>query len=105
MDSKKEIYEIEFTEDCRDEIKEIYKYISEDLVEREAAKRLMKKMKKAVMDLAEAPRIYTEIEKKDRRKRDFRRIVINNYVILYTIDEEKKTVYISHMYYGKRNYL
>ena len=53
MDSKKEIYEIEFTEDCRDEIKEIYKYISEDLVEREAAKRLMKKMKKAVMDLAE----------------------------------------------------
>ena len=105
MDSKKEIYEIEFTEDCRDEIKEIYKYISEDLVEREAAKRLMKKMKKAVMDLAEAPRIYTKIEKKDRRKRDFRRIVINNYVILYTIDEEKKTVYISHMYYGRRNYL
>ena len=72
MDSKKEIYEIEFTEDCRDEIKEIYKYISEDLVEREAAKRLMKKMKKAVMDLAEAPRIYTEIEKKDKRKIDFR---------------------------------
>lgn len=28
MDSKKEIYEIEFTEDCRDEIREVYKYIS-----------------------------------------------------------------------------
>ena len=37
MDSKKEIYDIEFTEDCRDEIKEIYKYISENLVAEQAA--------------------------------------------------------------------
>ena len=35
----------------------------------------------------------------------YRRIVIKNYVVLYTIDEEKKIVYISHMYYKKRNYL
>ena len=57
------------------------------------------------MDLAESPKLYMKIEKKDRRKRDFRRIVIDNYIILYTIDEEKKTVYIAHMYYGRRNYL
>lgn len=105
MDSKKEIYEIEFTEDARDEIREIYKYISENLVAKQAARDLMRKMKKTIMDLAESPKLYMKIEKKDRRKRDFRRIVIDNYIILYTIDEEKKTVYISHMYYGRRNYL
>lgn len=105
MDSKSEIYEIEFTEDCRDEIREIYEYISETLVAKEAAKRLMKKIKDTVMKLAETPQIYVEIEKKDRNKREFRRIVIDNYVILYTIDELRKTVYISHMYYGRKNYL
>ena len=105
MDSKKEIYEIEFTEDCRDEIREIYKYISEKLIEKEAAKRLMQKMRKTVMDLAESPRLYAKIEKKDKMERNFRRIVVNNYVILYTIDENKKSIYISHMYYGGRNYL
>lgn len=105
MDSKKEIYEIEFTEDCRDEIREIYKYISENLVAKQAARDLMRKMKNTIMDLAESPKLYMKIEKKDRRKREFRRIVIDNYIILYTIDEEKKTVYISHMYYGRRNYL
>lgn len=31
MDSKKEIYEIEFTENCREEIRNIYKYISETI--------------------------------------------------------------------------
>lgn len=105
MDFKKEIYEIEFTEDARDEIREIYEYISKNLVNKEAAKRLMRKMRKTVMDLAESPRLYAKIEKKDRMKREFRRILVDNYIILYTIDEDKKTVYISHMYYGKRNYL
>ena len=65
----------------------------------------MKKMRKNVMDLAESPLLYGKIEKKDKRKRDFRRIVVDNYVILYTVDETKRQYYISHMYYGGRNYL
>ena len=69
MDSKKEIYEIEFTEDARDEIREIYEYISKNLVNENAAKRLMRKMRKNVMDLAESPKIYAKIKKKDRMKR------------------------------------
>ena len=105
MDSKKEIYEIEFTEEARDEIREIYEYISKNLVNEDAAKRLMGKMRKNIMDLAEVPKIYVAIEKKDRMKREFRRMVVDNFIILYTIDENKKTIYISHMYYGRRNYL
>lgn len=105
MDSKKEIYEIEFTEDCRDEIRDIYKYISENLKAEQAAKMLMKKMRDNIMALAESPEIYVTITKRDKRKRDFRRMVVDNYIILYTIDENRKTIYISHMYYGKRNYM
>ena len=62
MDSKKEIYEIEFTEDARDEIREIYEYISKNLVNEAAAKRLMRKMRENVMDLAESPKIYAKIK-------------------------------------------
>ena len=47
----------------------------------------------------------TEIEKADRTERQYKRLVVNNYVILYTIDEEEKIVYIAHIYYGGRNYL
>ena len=104
MDSKKEIYEIEFTENCREEIRNIYKYISETLVAENAAKRLTKKMRDKVMNLAESPEICVKIPKRGIRKKEFRRMVVDNYVILYTIDKTKKTVYISHMYFGKRNY-
>ncbi len=105
MDSKKEIYEIEFTEDCRDEVNEIYEYISEKLVAENSAKKLMRKMRDAVMDLSETPNLYMKIEKKDRNKREFRRMVIDNFVVLYTVDENSKKVYIAHMHYGRRNYL
>ena len=68
MDSKKEIYEIEFTEDCRDEINEIYEYISEKLVAENSAKKLMRKMRDAVMDLSETPNLYMKIEKRTEIK-------------------------------------
>lgn len=105
MDSKNEKYEIEFTEECRKEIDEIYEYISEKLRSENSAKRLMKKMRNTVMDLSESPSLYMKIEKKDKLKRDFRRIVIDNFVVLYAVDEICRIVYIVHMYYGRRDYL
>ena len=43
--------------------------------------------------------------KKNRTERKYRRMVINNYVILYTIDKAEKNVYVAHIYYGGRNYI
>ncbi len=97
------IYNIEFTKECKKEIMQIYEYISKNLYSEEAAKRLMRKIKKRIMDLSINPRLYIELESKNKRK--FRRMVIDNYIILYTIDEENKKVFISHMFYARRNYL
>ena len=36
-------YNLEFTDDCKNEILEIYEYISQNLASTEAAKKLMKK--------------------------------------------------------------
>lgn len=105
MNSKKEIYEIEFTEDCKYEITEIYEYISKKLVAENSAKKLMRKMRDSVMDLSEFPNLYMKIEKKDGHKREFRRMIIDNFVVLYTVDESNHKVYIAHMYYGRKNYL
>ena len=49
--------------------------------------------------------MYAKTEKSDKLKRIYRRIPIENYILLYTIDKEKEIVYIAHFYYGGRNYL
>ena len=103
--STKDKYDVEFTQECRGEIKKIYSYIKEALYIENAAKRIMNKIEEAIKNLSYTPRIYVEINRYSGIKRIYRRIIIDKYVLLYTIDEETKKVYISHMYYGGSDYI
>lgn len=105
MDSKNESFDVEFTDECIKEITEIYEYISNFLNANEAAKRLILEVMDKILNLATEPDLYMKIGKTDKLKRDYHRMVIKNYIILYTIDYKNKIVYISRMIYEKRNYL
>lgn len=98
-------YKIIFTEKCLEDIENICEYISKDLKAEQAAIRLRKNIKKKVKNLTNTPEMYEKINKMDRLKRMYRKIVIQNYILLYTIDEIQKVVYVSHLYYGEKNYL
>lgn len=100
-----ELFEVEFTDECIEEMIEIYEYISNQLKEDNAAKRLMTEVTDRVLDLANSPELYMEIGKADNLKREYHRMVVKNYIVLYTIDFEKRTVFVSRMIYGRRNYL
>ncbi len=98
-------YEIVFSKTCLEEIEENCYYIEKVLKAEQAANRLRIKIMETIRKLKTSSKIYAKIEKTDRAGRDYRRIVINNYVIIYTIIEEDKKILISHMYYSGRNYL
>lgn len=98
-------YKIKFSQRCLDDIEDICRYISRELKSNDAANKLRNKIKKCVINLKISPKMYAKINNKGEFTRVYRRIVINNYVLLYTIDENEKIVYMSHMYYGGRNYL
>ena len=104
MDSNKP-FEIEFTDECIEEMLDIYEYISNHLKENNIAKRLMTEVIDKILDLANGLERYVKIGKVDKLKREYHRMLFKNYVILYTIDFEKRKVYISRMVYGRRNYL
>ena len=103
MDTNK--YKVIITPTAYKEINRIYDYITEDLYAEKAAKDLMEQVETVVQNLKSSPKIHAEIDKFDELKRVYRRIVIKNYIILYTIDEDNSVVFVSHMYYGGRNYL
>lgn len=105
MDSENNSFEVEFTEECIEEMSEIYEYISNNLKENKAAKRLMSEVLEKVLSFANTPELYMKIGKADKLKREYHRMVVKNYVVLYTINYENKKVYISRMMYGRRNYL
>ncbi len=98
-------YKIRGTEEYMHESDDIFYYIENKLKAPMAANRLRQEIKDNILLLKKAPRLFEKVKICKRLERQYRRIVIKNYVIIYTIDEINKIVYILHMYYGKRNYI
>lgn len=98
-------YKVKLTQEFIDEFEEISRYIANELKNTDASNRLRGKIMYNTLLLEKSPKMFVEIEKTDRTERQYRRIVINNYVILYTIDESEQIVYVAHIYYGGRNYI
>lgn len=105
MDISENEYKIVFTNDCRMEMDYIYSYITNNLYNQNAARRLMQKVEDSIQGLKEMPKSYPIIKKYAGLDFEYRRIIINNYAIIYTISEIEKTIYIVHMYYSGSNYL
>ena len=98
-------FKIIYTQEFKEELKEIYKYISNVLKEKQIANRLIIKILNKISDLKIFPRLYMKIEKMDRLHNEYHRLVVNNYIVLYTVDELNQRVIISHIYYKRKNYL
>lgn len=98
-------YKVVITLIAYKETRKIYNYLTEELYAEKAAKNLMRKIETKIQILEHLPKIYVELEKVDKFGKKYRKIIINNYIILYFIDEEKQTVVISHIYYAKSNYI
>ena len=98
-------YEVIITERAKQELKEIYDYISKSLMEENTADKLIDKIEKELLQLEDIPEGFSVIE--NYRKKDFEyiRLPINNYVAIYRIYKEKREVYIIRIVYGGRNYL
>ena len=103
MDIKQ--YEIIFTPTAINEIRKIYNYITKKLKSKKAADNLMNKIEEKVQNLKYAPRIYQIIKVDNQLELEYRKIVVNNYVIIYTIIENKNNIFISHVFYAGSSYL
>jgi len=98
------IYEVILTDVALDELDEIYEYIHKNLDNKSAANRLMEKIENGFLELEHNPYMCVEV---NIRKNDeiYRKLVVDNYVALYDVDEEYKQVVIYRVLYSGRNYL
>ena len=98
-------YEVIITERAKQELKEIYDYISKSLMEENTADKLIDKIEKELLQLEDIPEGFSVIENYRKKDFEYRRLPINNYVAIYRIYKEKREVYIIRIVYGGRNYL
>ena len=101
---KHNLFKVEFTEQYIEEMTEVYKYISINLKQYLAARRLFTKIYNRISYLSENPYIYSKIGKTEKLMREYHKMVIGNYIVLYTVDNNNKIVYVSHIIYGKKSF-
>ena len=94
-------YEVIWLNSFKDELSHIYHYLSKELNEPYIVNKFHRKVFNSLSYLSYYPEIYQKIN----HNKNIRRIPIDKYVILYTIDNHKKRVFILHIIHGNNNYL
>ena len=105
MAIKSNLYKIIFTNDAISEMENSFEYISKELYAPNAANDLMLKIDKSIENLKYMPKMYNIIKKYDELNLEYRKVVVKQYCIIYTINEDDKEVYIIHFYHSKQDYL
>lgn len=98
------MYKLEFLPLARQDMVEIAQYISHELKNPAAARRLSNNLIEAAERLTEFPYLYAVHLPIRPLKREYRKTSIENYCIFYSVDEKTKTVTVARVIYAGRNY-
>ena len=98
-----DIYDIKITRQAQEQMGDILDYISHVLFASDAANNLLDKMEKCILTLSEFPEKYQLIDEEPWRTEGVRKIVVNNFLVYYWINEGTKTVHVTAVIYAKRD--
>ena len=96
-------YQILYTESAKQDLKDIFRYISCDLVEPEIAAKLTQRIMKEIRSLDEMPMRYSLYDEEPWRSRGLRSFQVGNYLVFYIADEKAGNVKVVRIMYGGRD--
>ncbi len=97
-------YLIEFTSKAIADLEKIYVYIANELFNPDAAQNLLDNFEKKIMILRSYPFSSNVVQDTYLRKKGYRKLVIDHYLIFYLVDENEKKVRIMRVLYGAQQY-
>lgn len=96
-------YKVLMTQPAADDLKGIAAYIANELREPSIAKKLVGRIKEAVMSLSEMPARYSFIADEKLAVQEIRKIMVDNYIVFYAVSEKDATVTVVRILYGRRD--
>lgn len=96
-------YAIEYTDSAMQDIRNIYGYISETLLEPEIASNQAQRIMKEIRSLEEMPLRYRLYDDEPWHSKGLRFFPVDNYLVFYLPDEETGTVKIIRVMYGGKD--
>ena len=97
------IYEVEVSEQADSDLREIFEYIAFELQSSENASGQLDRLEEQMLSLYTMPERYRKYEKEPWKSRGLRVLQVDNYVVLYIPDSDKKVVTILRVMYAGRD--
>ncbi len=98
-----EDYIIHYSQDALNDLREIYSYISNKLLQTENAESQINKIRKCIRSLEFMPSRYILVDWETWHSLKMHQLSIDNFIVFYLVDNEKNTVTIVRIIYGGRN--
>ena len=97
------IYDVKIADQALLDMKMIYEYIANTLMEPVIAEKQNTRIEEAVSSLDFMPERFRRYEKEPWRSRNLRIVPVDNYLALCIVDNEKLTVTVIRIMYGRRD--
>ena len=99
------MYRLDVSDHAEQDLDRIIAYIAEKLAAPIAASDFADAVYDCYDNLENNPYIYERCRDAKLKKEGYRRAVIKNYVLVYTVNEETKTVVVHRFFYGRQDYI
>ena len=97
------IYEVELSEQADSDLRWIFEYIAFELQSQGNASGQLDRLEEQILSLDTMPERYRKYEKEPWKSRGLRVLPVDNYVVLYIPDSDKKVVTILRVMYAGRD--
>ena len=96
-------YDVTLTPKAKHDLREIYRYIAEELQAAQNAAGQLERLEEKILKLDEMPERFRVYDREPWRSRNLRVMPVDNYLVFYIPDHEARTVTVLRVMYGGRD--
>ena len=98
-------YKVLMAQPAVEDLQSIAIYIVNELKEPSTAKRLVGRIKEAIINLSEMPGRYSLVADERLAMQKIRKMIVDNYIVFYVVSEKAVTVTVVRILYSRRDWL
>ena len=98
-------YRVDVSESAENDLRDIVRYIASQLSAPVSALHMMELFEEAMAGLSDLPQRCPLVVDDRLSQMGYRKLIVENYVVFFSIDEKNKVVDVERILYGRRNWL
>jgi len=96
-------YHVQYAAQALDDLRNIYRYLSEELQAPQAAQRQVDRIRRMIRMLSSSPARFPVVAWEPWASMGMRQVPVNHYIVFYLIEEDAQTVSVVRIFYGGRH--